>query len=101
MKPELINVVKKLKELDNKAELYLKTIPPEFYSIVFDNEYSSNSGMKSDVLIRALFGENSEDIFWFLYEWKPGKKNVQITFSDGREFVIETEEDYYKYLETV
>jgi len=101
MSPELIEVVKTLKQLDRRAEEYVKTIPPEFSSIIYDNEYANSNGMKSDLLIRALFGGNSEEIFWFLYEWKDGKKSPQIWLADGTPIILETEEQYYKYLETI
>jgi hypothetical protein len=54
-----------------------------------------------DTVVDALFGVNTEEVVWFLYEWKPGNKEPQIFLADGTKIVLETEEQYYKYLESV
>lgn len=40
---------------------------------IYDNEYTNSVARENDFLIGKLFGEElSEDVFWFLYDWKPG-----------------------------
>lgn len=97
MKNKLIEVVRELKRLDTKSQAYINSIPSEF-SIIFDNEYTDSKCKMNDLLIHALFKEKAEDIFWFIYEWEPGKKTPQIWLADDTEIILETEEDYYKYL---
>lgn len=98
MKTKLIEVVRQLKELDTVAQEYLDQVPTDLSVAVFDNTYVNSKGEAYDVLVHALFGSMSADIFWFLYEWKPGSKDVQIILADGTYIFLETEEDYYKYL---
>lgn len=99
MRQELIELVKELKRLDIQAENYISKLPSEF-SIIFDNDYTNCKGLMFDKTAQILFGSMYEDIMWFLYEWKPGNKKPQIWLADGTTYVLETEEDYYKYLET-
>jgi hypothetical protein len=50
----------------------------------------------------ALFGEVVvEDIFWFLYDYKEGSAGHHVEYPDGTKFTFNTDEDYYKYLETL
>jgi hypothetical protein len=101
MTPELIEVVRKLKSLDNEAEEYISPIPYDIANAIFDNTYVNAKGLMLDTVVDALFGVNTEEVVWFLYEWKPGNKEPQIFLADGTKIVLETEEQYYKYLESV
>ena len=97
MKTKLIEVVRQLKELDTLAQEYISKVPTGF-DVIYDNDYANTLGQINDVLVQALFKDYSADIFWFLYEWKPGKNTPQIILEDGTEIILETEEDYYQYL---
>lgn len=96
----LIELVKKLKKLDNEAEAYLDKLPSEF-NIVFDNTYTSSRGRMLDITMIELFGGMYEDVAWFLYEWKPGNKKPCTWLADGTAYIFETEDDYYKYLSEI
>ena len=98
MKSKLIEVVRQLKELDIEAQEYMKRVPIDLTEALFDNTYVNSKSQAYDVLVHALFGSMSADIFWFLYEWEPGSKEVQIILVDGTRITLESEEDYYKYL---
>jgi hypothetical protein len=98
MRTELIEVVKELKQLEDSNTKFLDILPTSLFSIT-DNEYVNNQQEAKDLLIRALFKENTEDIFWFLFEWEKGKKTPQIYLESGEEIILETEDDYYQYLE--
>lgn len=98
MRKELIDVVRKLKELDNTSTLYLDSVPREFIGIMVDNPYSDSQWQMYRILSMELFGTMYEDIQWFLTEWNPDR-NFRFWFSDGTEICIKCEDDYYKYLE--
>jgi hypothetical protein len=102
MKKELIDVVRKLRNLNKRQEDYLNKIPSDIRDAVFDNSYVNDLSMKNDILMSALFDEVVvEDIFWFLYEYREGSEGPHIKRPDGVEFTFNTDEDYYTYLKTV
>lgn len=66
------DVLRKIVQLHNEQNAYIDSIPNEFSSLIFDNEYTNCCGMMVDTLIDSYFGNHAESISWFLYEWKPG-----------------------------
>jgi hypothetical protein len=102
MKKELIDVVRKIRNLNKQQEEYLNKIPNDIQDAFFDNSYVNDASMKNDILMSALFGEVvSEDIFWFMYEYKEGSAGPHVEYPDGTKFTFNTDDDYYKYLETL
>lgn len=100
MKKELVDIVRKLRSLDIKAETYINRIPTDINMIFFDNEYVNNIKTQKDLLINTLFGDMAEDINWFLYEFTAGKSlGPHCITSEGFEYTYHTDEDYYNYLE--
>jgi hypothetical protein len=100
MRKELIDVVRELKRLNNVAEDFVEEVPYCIASSIFDNDYANAKGLSVELLIRALFQDDTEEIFWFLYEFKP-KPTPQLWLADGTAIAFTCEEDYYKYLETI
>ena len=99
MKQELILVVRHLKEMQEKMEQYISSIPPDLNSVFFDNVYVNCLQVQTDRLIGELFTESYEDIFWFLHEFEAGKTpGPHIIHKDGTEFTFNYNEDFYKYL---
>ena len=102
MKKELIDVVRKIRQLDKRQQEYIDNIPADIKAAFFDNSYVNDLAMKNDILLTALFGETvSEDIFWFLYDYKEGSSGPHVEYPDGTQFTFTTDDDYYKYLETL
>ena len=100
MKRELIEVVKQLRQSMQRQDEYLAELPREFQEMLFDNAYSNYFEIQRDQLMQALFGnEMYEDIMWFLYEFTPGKSTGPHIIVDGKEYVLLSDEDYYRYLE--
>jgi hypothetical protein len=100
MKPELIEVVRKMKEMGAERDVYFATIPQDINAAFFDNTYVNLLYAQNDLLINALFGDMAEDVTWFLYEFTPGKSpGPHCILADGTEYTYNTNEDYYKYLE--
>ena len=99
MNQELIDIVRKLKDLGTKQDEYIKTIPSDIGSAFFDNEYTYLISMQRDLLINQLFGDMADDVTWFLYEFEAGKSpGPHCILADGTEYVYNTNEDYYTYL---
>lgn len=101
MKKELIPILKKIKEIEHKQNDYLDSVPSDISSVVFDNEYANMNGIKFDIVLQALFGDYIEEVYWFLYEFKPGKSLGPHITVDQKEYTFKDEQDYYDYLETM
>jgi hypothetical protein len=99
MKPELIDVVRKLKYLDNEMDAYLNTVPSDIGCVIFDNGYVNSLYTQKELLINALFGDMAEDVSWFLFDFQAGKSpGPHCITKDGKEYFYHTDEDYYDYL---
>jgi hypothetical protein len=100
MNKQLIDLVKKLKELDVTADVYLQSIPKDINPAFFDNGYVNALQLQKDMLIDVMFGDMAEDVSWFLYEFEAGKSaGPHCITAGGTEYTYHTNEDYYKYLE--
>lgn len=97
MDKKLIQLVREIKELDNTAKNYINKLITPIDSFLVDNEYSRCNRIIQRKLLNEVFGDMYEDILWFLHEWQPG---FTIEVRGLPIFIINTEEDYYKYLET-
>ena len=96
-----IELLKTIKSLDNEANRYLDSIPVflhEYKMSIIDNDYANDIGRQKDAMLQFIFGDLTEDICWFLYEWSPDRCN-QIWIND-KEYLIKSEDDYYNYLRT-
>lgn len=102
MKKELIDVVRKIRNLNKRQEEYLDKIPSDIRDAFFDNSYVNDMSMKNDILMLALFGDIVvEDVFWFLYEYKEGSAGPHVSLDSEDTLTFNTDEDYYKYLEGI
>lgn len=55
-----------------KRDSYFDTIPRDINMAFIDNVYVNNLLQERDMLIHLIFGDHSDAIEWFLYEWKEG-----------------------------
>lgn len=97
MDAKLIQLVREIRELDTEADTYAQKVVYPIDMFLLDNEYANCQALIQSKLMRVVFGDMYEDVTWFLYEWKPG---FTIDVQGFDTFTINTEEDYYKYLET-
>ena len=90
-----------LYEREKEGSAYLDTIPSDIQSAFFDNKYCESLAFQTDLLRRALFDGMglSEEVEFFLYEWKQGDPNPQIWLEDGTAVSVETFDDYMDYIE--
>lgn len=101
MKQSKIELVKFLKDSVVASNEYIESIPRDIRSGFFDNEYCNTQDKMCDELVRAHFKDMATDIFWFLYEFEAGKtEGPHITTADSVEWTFNSNDDYYKYLET-
>lgn len=100
-KTEFKKLVTELYRLNKEGKKWIDSIPYEISSGYFDNPYVSAIQQQVDVLMKTLFvGTLSDDVFWYLYDWKEGgsKSSKTITLTSGTEFVINNIDDYCDYL---
>lgn len=57
---------------------------------IIENKYVESVLKQNDYLIQTLFGELSDHVYWFLYDWKPGNK---IKYNDV-DYVINNVTDF-------
>jgi hypothetical protein len=99
MSPELIDTVKRIRNLDILKDSYLDKIHNDVVCVIYDNEYAECSAKQIEILIRALFEDMAEDILWFLHEFTPGKSSgPHVVLPGGKEYTFKSDEDYYSYL---
>jgi hypothetical protein len=99
MKPELIEIVRKLRDYEKQRDEYLCSLPNDVCNFLLDNQYTNMQDMKSQELLEALFGEDIDAVYWLLYDYDNIKdSSPHITHKDGTEYTFETDEDYYTYL---
>jgi len=66
---------------------YLERCPADIRTCVFDNEYANNLQLERDMLIKTVFGEHTEAVEWFLYEWRPGVKVGDVAINSIDEYI--------------
>lgn len=65
-------IFRELVKNEQERSDYFDTIPNDICMAFTYNKYVDNLLQERDMLIRLIFGEHSEAIEWFLYEWRPG-----------------------------
>lgn len=77
-----------------KRDEYFDTIPRDINMAFVENQYVDNLLRERDMLIRLIFGEHSDAIEWFLYEWRPGFEVDGVKINNIDEYI-----DYMKKYE--
>lgn len=77
-----------------KRDEYFDTIPQDINMAFIENQYVDNLLHERDMLIRLIFGEHSDAIEWFLYEWRPGFEVDGVKINNIDEYI-----DYMKKCE--
>lgn len=79
-----------------KRDKYFDSLPRDICMFVIENSYTDNLLHERDMLIRLIFGEHSEAVEWFLYEWTPGKEISMI--GDVTPTPINTIDEYIDWM---
>lgn len=77
-----------------KRDKYFDTIPQDICMAFIENRYVDNLLHERDMLIRLIFGDQSDAIEWFLYEWRPGFEVDGVKINNIDEYI-----DYMKKCE--
>jgi hypothetical protein len=97
---KLVDLVRELRKQQIIGTEYLGTLPHEFQTLLIENKHAESMWEAQSHLLKAVFGEWYEDVYWFLWEFTPGKTpGPHLALADGTEFVYNTDEDYYAYFE--
>lgn len=101
MDEKLISLFKQIRKLDIEANNFLDTVPACLRDSIFENPYSWAKEKMIDVLINTVLTKvQVEELYWFLYEFKP-KDTPQIFFGseDKRiSITLKSDNDFYDYL---
>ena len=89
-------IFRELVKNDQQRTAYLEKVPSDLHDVVIFNGYVDNLLHERDMLIRLIFGEHSEAVEWFLYEWKPGYE-VGVNGVTGN---INSLDDYIEWMKT-
>ena len=98
MSPELVKIVRELRNIELQQRAYVDKVPLDLRDFVFDNEYTNLQGLKFDAVVQALFGKDVESVYWFLYEFDPAMSGPHLVNEEGQEYTFKTDEGYYKCL---
>jgi hypothetical protein len=93
---ELKNLLLKLIKLQKEEHEWIESLNDEIRSVFYENTYVNKILLEHDHILKFALGALYEDVYWFLYEWKPGY-NIQ---SGDINYVINDFADYMRYLET-
>ncbi len=95
-------IFKKLFESNQRADAYLEKIPTDIATAFFDNAFVNEKDYQIQELEKAVFGDATWVINWFLYEWTPGSE-VELTHENGVKVTkaINDIDDYIDWLRNV
>jgi hypothetical protein len=93
-------IVVRLKDSIECREKYLDNLRKVDVSLVesvFENKYVDSALQENDFLVGKLFGDLSDDVFWFLYDHKPG---FEVIVNEVK-YVVTDIDSYVDYIEQV
>ncbi len=94
--------VEQFVETEYKMTSWLDTVPEQIRSAFFDNDYTDSQGYFITYLVETFLGDNlAEEVFWFLYDWKPGA-DIYVTKEGGGSitYTINNIDDFVAYCAT-
>ena len=81
--------------LDKEGDAWLETVPSAIRDSFYDNGYTETFYKQKELMLKFIFKNLYEEIFWFLYDWRKG---FTITNKDGKEYIINNLDDFVQYL---
>lgn len=73
---------------------YIDKVPGDIVVSVFDNKYVNLLQDDNSMMMSVLFGEHTEAVEWFLYEWDESK----IATINDKEYFFKDIEQYIDYM---
>jgi len=91
------DIFRKLYESELNRVAYIDSIPIDIRSGVFDNLYVNEYDRDHVMMLNHIFGDATDSITWFLYEWAPG---WEVGYH-GIERKINTIDEYIDWLKNI
>lgn len=91
-------IFRELVKNESIREEYFDRLPQDICMAFIDNEYVNNLLHERDMLIRLIFGEHSDSIEWFLYEWNPDSCREYDVEYQGKRAKIKNIDEYISWM---
>jgi hypothetical protein len=96
---EFKTLVTQIIEHDQAGDAYIDSLPGEIQSAFFDNKFVEHLEMVKDLLMKQVFGDLVEWVYWIMWEWKPGYEakvdDVSYIIGDLDDFFIMMQAHYF------
>jgi hypothetical protein len=96
---EFKTLVTQIIEHDQAGDAYIDSLPGEIQSAFFDNKFVEHLEMVKDLLMKQVFGDLVEWVYWMMWEWKPGYEakidDVSYIIGDLDDFFIMMQANYF------
>jgi hypothetical protein len=96
---EFKTLVTQIIEHDQAGDAYIDSLPGEIQSAFFDNKFVEHLEMVKDLLMKQVFGDLVEWVYWIMWEWKPGYEakvdDVSYIIGDLNDFFIMMQAHYF------
>lgn len=92
------DIFRKLYQSELRRTAYIDSIPTDLRGGVIDNQYVNDYSRDYMMMLGHIFGDDTDSISWFLYEWKPG---WEVGYHRGVERKINSIDEYIDWLKNV
>ena len=86
------------RDFQNSYLTRIREVDPYLTDSMIENKYIDSVLKQNDFLLQALFGELSDHVYWFLYDWKYGfnikYNDVDYVINNVADFVTCTQQIY-------
>lgn len=80
--------------LDQEGDAWLETINSEVRDSFYDNGYTNILYRQRELMLKFIFKDIYENVFWFLYDWQSG----YVINKADKEYTINNIDDFIQYL---
>ena len=86
------------KDFQNSYMTRVREVDPYLTDSIIENKYIDSVLKQNDFLLQALFGELSDHVYWFPYDWKLGfnikYNDVDYVINNVADFITCTQQIY-------
>ena len=80
--------------LDQEGDAWLNTVNSQVRDSFYDNGYTEILYKQREMMLKYIFKDIYENVFWFLYDWRIG----YTINKDGKDYSINSLDDFIQYL---
>ena len=88
-------IISEIIRLDQEGDAWLETINSQVRDSFYDNGYTNILYKQREMLLKFIFKNLYEEVYWFVYDWREG---FTITNKDGKDYIINNLDDFIQYL---